>query len=160
MINTALKAGIDINTVDEQGYPPLIMAVACEFDDIVQLLIAKGADVNCAVQGYSPLMVAAENGLISISNALIEANADINAHTEVGLSVLMAVSRYGFIDLVIKLLSKGVDARAKTNGGSTALMIAKQFKQDKVIELLEKHLGIFDYGVSSELLEMIAVKKY
>lgn len=154
MINKALEAGVDINTADNQGCPPLIVAVSCESDDIVQLLIAKGADVNCVFQGYSPLMVAAENGLINISNSLIEANADINAHTADGLSVLMAASRDGFIDLVKKLLSIGVDVRAKTDGGSTALMIAKQFKQHKVIEVLEKHLGIFDYGVSSELSEL------
>ena len=157
MAISVLEDGIDLNTKNSRGFSPLMMAVSLKRNNIVQVLIDRGADVDCKVQGFTPLMFAAQEGFTDIANILIEANADINEKTNDGLSVLMAAVRDGHIEIIKILLAKGVDVKATTNKGTTALMVAKEFKQKKVIELLEKHLGVYDYGISPELLSKMVV---
>ena len=45
-VNTLIKAGADVNTVDESGETALMMAVANSRVNCVQRLLTAGADVN------------------------------------------------------------------------------------------------------------------
>jgi hypothetical protein len=135
-----LKEEIDLNITNEEGLTPLMFAVANRCDDIVRLLVQKGADINSPIQGFSPLIVAAQEGFSEIVQTLIDAKVDMEARTPDGLSALMAAARDGHLETVQLLLNSGADADAVTNQGTSALMMAKQFNQDKVIEVMEKHL--------------------
>ena len=64
------------------GYTPLQTAARHGRDNVVALLIKKGADVNAADDyGYTPLHLAAEGGHIGVVKRLVRAGAKVDART-------------------------------------------------------------------------------
>ena len=58
-------------------------------DELVKLLLAKGADVNAVDdQGNTALMLAANAGEFQIVASLIDAGANVNAKNKEGLTAL------------------------------------------------------------------------
>jgi len=116
--------------------PPLIVAVRTRATNEVVDLLAKGANINCAVLPFfndTPLWVACRSNDFSMAELLIEHGANVNALTGTGDSPLHAAIENGNLALVKLLLSKG--ANVNLNGGRTfrtPLYVAVQ-KQDKAI---------------------------
>ena len=81
-----LDSGTDVNAKDETGGTPLDEAAGWGRKDIVELLIAKGADVNARFDddGSTPLHLAAWKGHFETAELLIAADADVNAKMEDG----------------------------------------------------------------------------
>ena len=80
-----LQAGAKADLVGEDGYTPLLLAVAGGHQACVELLVEKGADVNIRVkdsniyfskQGGTPLTVSFINGYLETALYLIEQGAD------------------------------------------------------------------------------------
>jgi hypothetical protein len=80
-----LEAGASADLVGEDGYTPLLLAVAGGHQACVELLVEKGADVNIRVkdsniyfskQGGTPLTVSFINGYLETALYLIEQGAD------------------------------------------------------------------------------------
>jgi len=94
----------------KQGFTPLYWASEHGHKNVVELLIAEGADVN-AVNG----------GRFMEQTAL---------H--------IAVS-YGHDDIVEILLANGADVNARTYSGKTALEMAAKKGHVKIAELLREH---------------------
>ena len=68
--------GFDVNTGNEGGVTPLIVAAGMNVD-VARLLIAKGARVNAKTAGgYTALMSAALNGQKEIVKLLLDNGAD------------------------------------------------------------------------------------
>jgi ankyrin repeat protein len=80
-------------------------------EDIVRLLIEKGADVNARVDAYEPaLQVAAANGHENIVRLLLEKGAYVNADAgcnELEHIALQVAARRGHKDIVRLLIEKG-----------------------------------------------------
>lgn len=101
-----LKDGVDINSKNEAGNTPLIIASGYGHTSIVEYLLSKGADVNIKGQnGYTALMFAADQNHDAIVSILIKAGArieetstDVMGNTALGISVL------GSADKSFKLL--------------------------------------------------------
>jgi cytohesin len=76
-----LSAGVDVNAKTKTyGRTPLRWAAWGGHKEIVELLIAKGADVNAPQNGgWTPLHCAAGKGHKEIAELLITAGADVNA---------------------------------------------------------------------------------
>jgi ankyrin repeat protein len=73
---SAIDANADVNHRFQDGWTPLLSA-SKGHPEIVQLLLANGADPNLASdRGYTPLMRAAGNGNEAIVRLLIAAGAD------------------------------------------------------------------------------------
>lgn len=73
---SSLDAGADVNCKSRDGWMPLLIA-SKDYTEIVELLLANGADPNVASdRGYTPLMRAAGNGNERVVRLLLAAGAD------------------------------------------------------------------------------------
>ena len=102
-LDSLLNSGIDIN-VTEKDKGATILLIACSFKDyenVVSILISRGADVNFkGKDGRTPLMWAAGNSL-ETTKILLESGADVNAKGDDGMTA--------FIQSTFGILSKKVD---------------------------------------------------
>ena len=64
------STGLDVNAKDDVGEPALHHAASQGHKEIVELLIAKGADVNAKGSGTTPLDLAIINGETEIADLL------------------------------------------------------------------------------------------
>ena len=82
-----IAAKADLNKVQESwsGATPLHMAARDGHQEVVQLLIEAGSELNKATKfGATPILVAAQNGHKGVVQELIKANADVNIKNNEG----------------------------------------------------------------------------
>lgn len=86
-----VEQGADVNqaAANPSKVAPIHAAVAANHPGLVDLLIAKGADVNLRqTQGVTPLQSAAHRGNLEIVKSLVEAGAEIEAAMDSGETAL------------------------------------------------------------------------
>ncbi len=117
---------VDVNEAEPDGATALHWAVHRNAAELVDLLLAAGADVSVANRyGVQPISLAAENGNAGILAALLDAGADPNATLPEGETVLMTAARTGDAASIRALLVRGADPNARDRfRGQTALMWA------------------------------------
>ena len=138
---------------DSAGFTPLHTACERGFQDMADLLLALGADVNVrARNGETPLITAvAERGKDNQSLALffIASGADVKAANDDGWTALHYAANENMPTLAQALIDKGAAADAKTVEGETPLDIAlKQHSQEVVQVLLKNSAKIRDSAIS------------
>jgi len=82
IVRELILAGADVNKVGDSdlGWTPLVTAVSHRHTDIVKLLIAANADVNCTTtNGKSPLLIATYSGRLEVVRILLAAGANPNS---------------------------------------------------------------------------------
>ena len=110
---TALvEAGADVNRpVGKGAYTPLMLAVASGQDEIAEMLITHGADVNGKnAGGITPLMVAAAGDAAHIGELLLKSGADPAARSEDGrtaLTIAQANNSAGVVKLLRQSAAHG-----------------------------------------------------
>ncbi len=104
-----LTFGADVNVKNDYGSTALTIAAVNDCKEIVELLLAAGADVN-----------------VSLKN-----NSDITA--------LIAASINGRKEIVELLLAKGADVNVRNKWGSTALIRAAHNGNKEVVGLLKQY---------------------
>ena len=107
-------------------------------NDVVKLLIGKGADVSkMNMYGKTALMYAAQFCDKDAVNELITHGAELKVLDEDGWTALMGAAREGKEGVVNLLIAKGADVSKMNMYGKTALMYAAQFcDKDAVNELI------------------------
>ena len=121
-VKKAIANGANVNAMAFRSYgalvrAPLDQAAGGGRKDIVQLLIAKGANVNTKTdEGSTPLHSAAANEHENIAELLIAKGADVNAKKKNGLTPLHLATGSGWqggYEIAKLLISKGADVNAK-----------------------------------------------
>jgi len=136
VVTYLVTEGANINLPDGSGQVNAL-TVSLRNEDMVKLLLAKGADINYQnVDGRTPLFDACLGGLNDTANFLIEKGADIALTTKDGFTVLMAAAFGGAGDVIDVLLKKGADVKVVAEDGTTALIAAAMNGDRKVIEKL------------------------
>ena len=133
-----LAAGTDVNAKClNNAKTPLHIAANVGHNEITELLIANGADVNAkGLHSRTPLHYAAIGGSRKFAELLIANGADVNAKSKIGLTSLHNAAVHGQKDFVELLIANGADVNATKGAGGTALHSAANFGHKEVVELL------------------------
>lgn len=134
--------GFNPDTIDTaSGMTLLMWAATCGKDDIVRLLLRKGAGVNTdqKTTGMTALMHAAEQGFPETVQILLECGAHINWQQPAGETALMRACKKGHEEVVGVLLKHGVDTKVQSNYEQTAIQIALRNQYFEIQDLLSEH---------------------
>jgi ankyrin repeat protein len=134
--NDQPEAALEMIT-NHKGETPLHLAALKGATELVKLLLAKGAPVDCKDnQGATPLMNAAAHGHLEIVRLLLEHNANVNITNATGLSACMLASHAGHTDIINALIDKQCNVNAKKADGATALMLAARNGRFEIVKSL------------------------
>lgn len=142
MVELLLAYNADVNVkAGGDGDTPLQLAAKNGLTDIVEMLLAKGADVNASSDlGWTPLQYAAanESDAAAPTVALLLAHkADVNTKDKFGQTPLHHVGTAKAAEL---LLNHGVDIGVRRNNGQTALHEASSRRRgEALVEVLVSH---------------------
>lgn len=134
----ALVKNTDVNAAQPDGMTALHWAVQRNDLEMVNALLAAGADFHLANRtGVRPLYLATVNGGAAVIGRLLEAGEDANAVlTTEGETVLMLTAQTGNPAAVKVLLDRGADPNVQQSHGQTALMWAAEQGHTDVVKLL------------------------
>lgn len=119
------------------GWTALHWAVSRDHTDVVDVLIANGAEINAkADDGYTPLHEAAFHGYRDVVRLLIEKKASIDAKDRNGSTPMYAATAQNHLDVVQLLLANKSDVNAGGPEGSSALDAAALFGREDIARLL------------------------
>ena len=136
-----VEQGTNVNTKDnELKWTALHWAAFTGQEDVVEFLIAKGADVNAKDErGLTALRRACGKGHQEVVSLLIASGADVNAKYPDGRTPLHRAAEKGYKEVVELLIANGADVDVKTEKGQTAMSLAKKEGHSEIVELLRKH---------------------
>ena len=132
--------GVDTRDM-KNGYTPLHLCLfASRHKEIMQLLIAKGADVNAqAASGASPRFFAVLRDQPDDVKFLIDKGANVNAADAYGDTILDAALHLQYGSMIQIIVDRGADVNAKDQSEHRPLFYAMQMDDHKWADLLKKH---------------------
>ncbi|MFB8787332.1 MAG: ankyrin repeat domain-containing protein [Potamolinea sp.] len=129
-VRNYLEEGFDANS-KIPGSTLLLLALRNNEQEVAQLLIAKGADVNAKNKnGETPLHLARSQEMAQL---LIAKGADVNAKNKNGETPLHLARSQEMVQL---LIAKGADVNAKNKNGETPLRLALRINKQEIAQLL------------------------
>lgn len=103
-LNVLLAEGANIDSVDQKGNTPLMIAAKVGNPRIIKILFAHNPDVNIKnIEGNTALMIASEHSQMFVVEQLIANGAHINAKNALGFTSIEIAKRNGHAS-VIELL--------------------------------------------------------
>ena len=132
------REGTFANVILEFSYSSTELHQAIGRGDLatVQVLLARGTDIDERQNGETPLIVAAHTRYADIVQVLLNAGSDVNAENRSGHTALMAAALRGNPDIVQSLLAAGADVNRKDHQGHTALIFAVTMGHPSIVQIL------------------------
>lgn len=134
------RAPMLANGHSADGYPALGLAVFFGHEEVAQLLIEEGADVNSAsknAQRVTPLHAAVARRNVKLVGELLKRGADPDAEQAGGFTPLHGAAYHGDREVIEALLKHGADARKKTADGKTPADLAREHGNQEIAERLD-----------------------
>lgn len=133
---------MNINTTNNKGESAFFLACAKDREDVVDILLEYGADINIENKcGDTPLICAAHNNNLDIVEMLLmRSSIDINHQNKKGETALIVACIVGNLEVINLLLEHDVDYTIKDNFGYTALMHACEEGHVKVVKKLADYM--------------------
>lgn len=143
-VQALLAGGADPNRAQGDGTTALHMAALEGHAEVVDLLLAAGAEVGgtTRIGAYTPLHLASQGGHGAVVSALLAKGADATlATTNSGATPLHLAARVvAGEDAVAALLEHGADVNAREGSvGQTPLMFAAAYGRTPSIQVLLEH---------------------
>lgn len=139
--NYLIDQGANIKAANNWNGIPLYCAI--KSPDLVQRLIAKGADVNArafGANGLTPLQQAASASEVKTAKLLIDHGADLDGRSSDGTVLQNLIKRKGDAARdMVRLLLEGGAKRQEFSFGNTELHLAALNGSADVIRLLVEH---------------------
>ncbi|XP_047612357.1 M-phase phosphoprotein 8 isoform X1 [Phacochoerus africanus] len=142
-VKVALNSSEEYNLdqEDASGMTLVMLAAAGGQDDLLRLLLRKGAKVNGRQKnGTTALIHAAEKNFLTTVAILLEAGAFVNVQQSNGETALMKACKRGNSDIVRLVIERGADCNVLSKHQNSALHFAKQSNNVLVYDLLRSHL--------------------
>lgn len=142
-VKVALNSNEEYNLdqEDSSGMTLVMLAAAGGQDDLLRLLIRKGAKVNGRQKnGTTALIHAAEKNFLTTVAILLEAGAFVNVQQSSGETALMKACKRGNSDIVRLVIECGADCNILSKHQNSAMHFAKQCNNVLVYDLLKNHL--------------------
>ena len=139
MVTELLENGASINAKhSKNGRTPLHLAAEYGEEEMVKLLILKGADKNTLDNSETtPLCSAAYFGHVAAALALMAEGADVNIRcSQLKRSVVHLVAEKGHVDILRAAIEHGVDLGATDSNQWTALHHAASYNKVETIDAL------------------------
>lgn len=133
-----IAAGADVDIADGAGRTPLHLAVERNHAELCAALLKAGANPRMRDRtGWTPLHHAAARNRLDVARALLDGGADLTTLSEGGGTPLHEAAASGGAEIIQLFLDRGVDRSVRSKTDVTALDIAKEFKNEAAIRLLE-----------------------
>jgi uncharacterized protein len=130
-----------VNAWSPDGFQPLGLAAFFGRRQAVELLLARGAEVNTHARHQfhvAALHAALAGPQPSIARLLIDAGADVNSRQQAGVAPLHETAQNGDLELTRLLLDHGADPSAINDQGKTPADTAREYGHTEVAALLEQ----------------------
>jgi ankyrin repeat protein len=133
-----------LTALNEYGETPLLYAVKIRKPAMVDILLAKGADVNVANShsGETPLIAAVRNNDVAMVQRLLAAGARLDQADSEGATPLVWACRSGGLDVVQALIAKL--GRAEVSKTPAAVLTAAAFGHRQLVQSLLDMGGAID----------------
>jgi ankyrin repeat protein len=127
-----------INARNKLGKTPLHQSLTGGNDEIIKLLIERGADVNAQDStGMTPLHIAAWWSVTAHAKILIDHGANLNSIDKFGDTPLHTAAMNGRGKMCQFLITSGAAMDAKNLDGQTPLDLAKREGQEESTRVIE-----------------------
>jgi ankyrin repeat protein len=133
-----IASGVDVNVVDKAvGITALMQAVNFCNQEMVELLLAAGADVNARGEsGETALMMLSNETTTETIWTLISAGAKVNRSDSEGMTPLMSAVGVNNEPAIHALVEAGAKINARDHDGKTALIRAAEYGRIECLKAL------------------------
>ena len=128
--------GDDVNAKGEHGSTPLHKAAETSTLDVIQYLVAQGANVNAQYWRHTPLHEAAKKNSLEVLQYLISQGADVHAKGYEGSTLLHYAAEGNSVEVLQYLVSQGADVLAKGSLGWTPIHKVAESNTLEVLQYL------------------------
>lgn len=137
-LRSYLKANPNtLNSVNENGSTPLILACYYNNIDVVRELLYQGADIDSKIDMGTALMAAVVKGNDDIVLFLLEKGANPNLKDANQSTALIYATLFKNKEIMSILIKYKADKNLKDARNLTALDYAKQFNNEELIQILK-----------------------
>ena len=134
-----VNAGMDIDTPNEQGWTPLMVALFEGREEVALFLIKKGANIHASDRsGYRPIHWAAFQGYTLAIDEIMSRGGDVNVTTDYGWTALLQATTLGHLPTVSVLLGYGAAPNDPDREGWTPLHKAASHNFSDIVRVLLK----------------------